>query len=76
MPQVHNLYWQLKANVQGLEQNQDQLCMWLARLFFAVGDKPSSEHYCMGKLLLTEACSDASDAEIIMITWGLYHDNF
>ena len=42
---------------------------------FAVGGEPSSERYFMVKPLLTEACSDASDAEI---TWGLvvYHNNF
>ena len=51
--------------IQGLERNLDQLCMWLARLFFAVGGEPSSKHYFMDKPLLTEACSDASDAEII-----------
>ena len=50
--------------------------MWLATLFFAAGGEPSSERYFMYKPLLTEACSDASDAEIILITWGLYHDNF
>ena len=37
--------------------------MWLARLFFATGGKPSSERYFMDKLLVTEACSDASDAK-------------
>ena len=38
----------------------------------------SSERYFMDKPLLTDACSNASDAEIIVITciWGLYHDNF
>ena len=48
--------------------------MWLAR-FFAVGGEPSSERYFMDKPLLTEACSDASDAEN-RDTWDLYHDNF
>ena len=62
--------------IQGLKRNLDQLCMWLARLFFVAGGEPSSELYFMDKPLMTEACSDASDAEIIVITWGLYHDNF
>ena len=46
--------------------------------FFAAGGEPSSERYFMDKPLLTEACSDVSDAEIIMITCGLYryHNNF
>ena len=66
----------MKLQIQGLERNLDQLCTWLARLFFVAGGEPSSERYFMGKPLLTEACSDASDAEIIVITWGLHHDNF
>ena len=46
-------------------------------IFFAAGGaEPSSVRYFIGKPLLTEACSDASDAEIIVITLGLYHDNF
>ena len=67
-----------ELQIQRLEQNLDQLCMWLARLFFAAGGEPSGEHYFMDKLLLTEACSDASDASdagIIVITWCLYHNN-
>ena len=47
-------------------------------IFFAAGGEPSSERYFMDKPLLTEACSDASDAsdaEIIVIIWGLYHNN-
>ena len=64
-----------KLQIQGLEQNLDQLCMWLIRLFVAAGGEPSSKHYFMDKPLLTEACSDASDAEIIVITLGLYHNN-
>ena len=62
-----------KLQIQGLERYLDQLCTWLARLFAARGE-PSSERYFMDKPLLTEACGDASDAEIIVITWGLYHD--
>ena len=54
-----------ELQIQGLEQHLDQLCMWLARLFFAVDGEPSSEHYFLYKPLLTEACSDASDAEVI-----------
>ena len=67
-----------KLQIQGLKRNLDQLCMWLARFFFAAGGEPSSERYFMDKPLLTEACSDVSDAEIIMITCGLYryHNNF
>ena len=48
-------------------------------LFFAAGSEPSSERYFMDKPLLTEACSDANNAEIIVITWNLpicYHNNF
>ena len=40
-------------------------------LFFAVGGEPSSDRYFMDKPLLTEACSDVSDAEIIVIIWDL-----
>ena len=36
---------------------------WLARLFLAAGGEPSSERYYMDKPLVTEACSDASDAD-------------
>ena len=46
-----------------------------SKIIFAAGGEPSSERYFMDKLLLTEACSDASDAEII-VTWGLHHDYF
>ena len=60
-----------KLQIQGLERNLDQLCMQLARLFFAAGCEPSSGRYFMDKPLLTEACSDASDVEIILITWDL-----
>ena len=45
----------------------------LARLFFAAGGEPSSEHYFMDKPLLTEACGVVSDAEIVVITWDLPH---
>ena len=47
----------------------------VSKIIFAAGGEPSSERYFMDKLLLTEACSDASDAEII-VTWGLHHDYF
>ena len=45
----------------------------VSKIIFAAGGEPSSERYFMDKPLLIEACSDA---EIIVITWGLYHNNF
>ena len=60
-----------RLQIQGLELNLNLLCAWLTRLFFAAGGEPSSERYFMDKPLLTEVCSDASDAEIIVITWDL-----
>ena len=38
-----------KLKIQGLEWNLVQLCMWLARLFFAAGGEPSSKHYFTDK---------------------------
>ena len=44
-----------ELQIQGLKWNLDQLCTWLARLFFAAGDEPGSKRY------FVEACSDASN---------------
>ena len=31
-----------KLQIQGLDQNLDKICKWLARLFFAAGGEPST----------------------------------
>ena len=60
-----------------ITESRPTLHMVSKRLFFAAGGEPSNERYFMDKPLLTEACSDSSDAEIIVITCrGLYHDSF
>ena len=50
-------------NGSELERNLDQLSHVASKIIFAAGGKPSSKRYFMDKLLVTEACSDASDAE-------------
>ena len=52
-----------KLHIQGLEQSLDQICTWLARFFSAASGESSSKRYFTEKLLVTEACSDVSDAE-------------
>ena len=67
-----------KVQIQGLEQNLDQLCTHLARYFAAMNllHLPSSERsvFMDTEPLVTEACSDASasDGEI-RDQWNLPH---
>ena len=50
---------------------KSRLTLHVVRLLFAAAGRPCSKCYFMDRLLLTGACSDASDAEIIMITCNL-----
>ena len=60
-----------KLQIQGFKRNLDQLCHVQARLFLLrVMNLHSSKHYF--KPLVTEACSDAGDAENSE-PWNLPH---